>query len=499
MTYLGPPFKHDIFLSYARVNNQPRVGATLGWVEQFRRDLTIELSELIGRNDSVDIWRDERELATNQYFDDEIKDAINNSAIFLACTSHGYLNPKSYCLKELDWFNQRMAEDRFGKKIGTRGRVFNLLLNNVAIEEWPKEFEGLSGGKFHDGADKESPGYPLPREDPAYLAQIRKLAVDIAKLLKAFEPLMQQGSSEVETTSNKYESLTVFLAHTADTLTYSTRERLLNDLKRNGAHVVADIPSRYAAADHDEDLIAAIAKANLSVHLLDENPGAKVQGEPDDFYPRRQADLVCAQPIPQFIWVPQTLDTQTVPNEKYRTFLTNLENEKRAKSGYRFVRAPAASVTREVFAGLDLILKPPPASIGSAALVDMHPKDQQYAFKLSNILANNNVQPLITSGEDDPGKNIEGFEDLLRQVSLLIVVFGQVAEEWVTGRVREAFKVAAATEHRSLKVCGVYLPPREDGLRNRQLNFGLLPVSIPIFWFNDPKILNSVLSTMATS
>ncbi|HUS10600.1 MAG TPA: toll/interleukin-1 receptor domain-containing protein [Pyrinomonadaceae bacterium] len=499
MSYLKPPFKHDIFLSYARVNNQQRVGAELGWVEQFRKDLMIELSELIGRRDTIDVWRDERELAGNQSFDEVIQNAIYNSGLFLACSSNGYLNPESYCLKELEWFGQRTSEDRFGKKVGTRGRLFNVLLNNVPIDQWPRQFEGLTGSKFNDAVDPRDPGYPLQRTDPTYLIQLRKLAAEIYGTLRDFDALMQSGSEEREITSNKYESLTVFLAHTADTLTYTTKERLLNDLRRNGAQIITDLPPRYPTLEHDEDLLAAIGKADLSVHLLDENPGAKVPDSADDFYPRRQADLVLDQPRPQFIWVPQTLDSETVPHKKYGMFLKQLENGERTKSSYRFVRAPAASVTREVFAALDLILKPPVASIGAAALVDTHPKDEKYAFNLSSILANNNVQPLITSGEDDPGKNIEGFEDLLRQVSLLIVVFGQVAEEWVTGRIREAFKVAAATEHRSLKVCGVYLPPREDGKRNRQLSFGLLPVSIPIFWFSDPKILNSVLSTMATS
>jgi len=499
MAYLGSPFKYDIFLSYARVNNQPRVGATIGWVEQFRQDLLIELSEAIGRKDLVEVWRDERELATNQYFDEEIKTSINDSAIFIACTSNGYLNKDSYCLKELDWFNQRTGEDRFGKKIGSRGRIFNLLLNNVPIKQWPKEFEGLSGAKFNDDPDADSPGYPLSREDPAYLKQVRKVAAEIAALLRDFEPLLKAGTDDLELTSDKYKSVTVFVAHTADTLSYTTKERVCNELRRNGAQVITDTPPRFPPAEHDEDLLKVIGEANLSVHLLDENPGTKVQGLADDFYTSRQVELVMSQPTPQFIWTPQNINPQAVLNQKYGTFLSGLENGKRGKSNYRLVREPATCVTREVFAMLDLILKPPVPPVANAALVETHRKDEKYAFQLSGILANNNVQPLITSGEDDPEKNVEGFEDLLKQVSLLIVVYGQVAQEWVTGRIREAFKVAAAEEQRSLKICGVYLPPREDGSYNRQLNLGLLPVSIPIFWFKDPTMLSSVLSTMASS
>ena len=498
MSYLDIDFKHDIFLSYARVNNQKK-GASLGWVDQFRNDLMIELSELIGRVGVIDVWRDVRELGGNQYFDEEIQNTINDSALFLACTSRGYLNPESYCLKELAWFSQRMTSDRFGKKVGTRGRVFNVLLNNVQRTEWPKEFEGKAGIIFNDAVEPDDPGYPIEPTDPQYRVQVRKLATDIFKTLNDFGDLLKRSPDEVQTTSTKYQSLTVFLAHTADTLTYSTKARLANDLRRHGAQVITDIPPRYEAEPHDEDLLIARAKADLAIHLLDENPGAKLPGPTDDFYLQRQVDLLLKQTGSQFIWLPDSLNTDSVPNEKYGRFLESLNNLEGTQSKCRLVRGPQAAVTREVFAELDLILKPPPPPVGVAALVDTHIKDQSFAWELSSVLAANDVQALITSGDDDPGKNVEGFEDLLQQVSLFIVVFGRVAEEWVTGRIKEAFKVAAATEHRSLKVCGVYLPDRQDGVQKRQLKFGRLPVSIPIFWFDDPKILNSVSSTLANS
>jgi hypothetical protein len=499
MSYLQPHFQHDIFLSYARVNDQTHTAAERGWVAQFLEDLTIGLTEEIGRTDAIDIWRDVRELAGNQDCDEEIQNRINDSAIFLACNSWGFLNAESYCLQELQWFSLRMTDDRFGKKIGTRSRVFNVLLNNVPRKDWPKEFDGSIGYKFNDAITDKDRGHPLTRSNPLYHGQVLKLAAEIYETLKDFGILVKGMLAKSESISDKYKSLTVFLAHTADTLTFTTKARLVNDLRRNGAQVITDIPPPYAAAEHDQNVLTAIRKADLSVHLLDENPGARMSDLADDFYSQRQADLALEQPGSQLIWVPQTLNEQLVPSEKYRKLLSELDGRERSKNSYRFVRAPHTSVTREVFAALDLLLKPAPEPIGAAALVDVHPKDERYALELSRILASNKVQPLITEGYDDPGKNIEGFEDLLRQVSLFIVVFGKVAEEWVSGRIREAFKVAAAAEHRSLKVCGVYLPPRDDGVRNRQLNFGRLPVSIPIFWFNDPGVLGSVFSTLTDS
>jgi len=495
MSYLGPPFQHDIFLSYAWVNNRKRANEQSGWVDDFQEDLIIELAQHIGRTDRLKVWRDKRNLDGNQKVDEEIQNRINASALFLCLTSNAYLNPESYCLKELAWFYKRANAD--GYKLGTRVRIFNVLLNNV--KNWPKEISG-SGYTFHDGTEEGDFGNTLRRSDPGYTEQVRRLAKGIFETLKAFNEVLPKTLAEPGEATHKYESVTVFLAHTADTLTYDIRERVLNDLRQSGARVITDVPPPHPAADHDQVLEAATSQAQLSVHLFDENPGGKVEGLPNEFYPQRQAELVLQKPIPQFIWVPQTLGIDTIRHEKHKEFLSQLENGKRAKTNYRFVRESAASVTREVFATLDEILKPPPPPGGSAGrtvLVDTHPKDQVYAFKLSDSLLKSKV--LITSSVDDPGKNVEGFEDILRQVSLLIIIFGHVAEEWVVGRIKEAFKVAGASELRSLKACGVYLPRREDGDQKRQLNVGLLPDSIRIFLFNDPQGLDPLLEYLASS
>ncbi len=53
---------------------------------------------------------------------------------------------------------------------------------------------------------------------------------------------------------------------------------------------------------------------------------------------------------------------------------------------------------------------------------------------LSKYLLERNVTPYVNPEADDPSKNIRVLEERLKQVSRLIVVFGNVAEEWVRAR-----------------------------------------------------------------
>ena len=58
MAFLEPEFKTDIFISYARVDNEAATGE--GWVAQFVKHLEIELSKLAlaGRTGLVKLWWD---------------------------------------------------------------------------------------------------------------------------------------------------------------------------------------------------------------------------------------------------------------------------------------------------------------------------------------------------------------------------------------------------------------------------------------------------------
>jgi len=156
--------KFDVFISYAHVDNLTAEVGPEGWITRFHQYLEVQLWKRFGRRESVSIWRD-RALDGNQLFDGTIRDRIENSALFLAITSSGYL-ASDYCREELQCFYEKAQREPWGLVVGDRLRIFNVLLNNIPSEKWPMEF-GRSTGYSYQVALAEPENFPIFRcSDP---------------------------------------------------------------------------------------------------------------------------------------------------------------------------------------------------------------------------------------------------------------------------------------------------------------------------------------------
>jgi hypothetical protein len=70
---LGPMrYAHDLFISYAHLDNQPLVAGEEGWVSNLHKLLKIRLSQLIGQK--LKIWRDKK-LGGNEVLESSLKRA----------------------------------------------------------------------------------------------------------------------------------------------------------------------------------------------------------------------------------------------------------------------------------------------------------------------------------------------------------------------------------------------------------------------------------------
>jgi hypothetical protein len=498
-------YQYDIFISYARVDNQVVPGEKEGWISRFESYLKIELSRRVGRMDLVKIWRDP-ELVSNQFFDEAIQQTINNSALFLALTSRGFLAPAGYCQNELKWFHQKAQTEPCGLKIGTRSRIFNLRLTNIPYQQLPVEFAGTTGCTFYD----EVPGrmaMPLPPGEKLFEGQMRQLADELFDMLHAFKEVLEptplspqavvdEAALKVpdEVAPKNEDAFRVFLADTADNLRRTTYKRVLSELTDNGVRVITDVPPPYPAKLHEEKVCAEIKNAKLSVHLFDGEVSRDIEGEPGKSYPQKQAEIGLQCAASQLIWVPKLLDLQTIEDEAHRNFLAQLETGQRDGATYRFVRESPAAIAREILAQIEQLKvaeKDQVARLRSAALLDTHMKDQLHALDLYPLLVQKQVQPYINPEADEPQKSFERFEALLKQVSVLIIIFGNVAGEWVRERLITALQVASGNNC-PLKLCGIYAPP-SDNSATRRLDLGVFPASLPIFLFYTPQMLSDLL------
>jgi hypothetical protein len=463
MAYL-PGFEHDIFISYSHVDDQD------GWVEVFQKQLEMALNRRLGRMGLARVWRDRRKLDPNHLFDQTIQDAIASSALFVALMSKGYLE-SDYCRKELRWFREKNAN---ALNAGDRSRLFNVLLANIPYSDWPDEFNGTSGQVFHDAEHDDEFGYPSNVNDRRFTTQMRQLGGAIYATLEAFKKAIDKPAAPAQP-NETVGGYTVFFADTADSLRALSR-RIGVELQQEGVKLTAPIPPPYDSAKHDERVISELSRASLSVHLLDEWPGREIDGAENTTYPRRQIEIGLRQSKPQLIWVPQSLDVQNIEDEAHREFLSRLEDGKRDVTGYKFIREPQSAITREIINRLDELKRESAAkNDDSAVLLETHLKDQLHAFDLGRTLTELKIRLHLHSEGDEPGAGVGAFEDSLKKVDRLIIVFGSVDEYWVRGRLGDAVKFAITARH-PLKTCSVYFAPPRNKSNNGEFKLPLLPV-----------------------
>jgi hypothetical protein len=463
MAYL-PGFDYDIFISYSHVDDQDN------WVELFQQQLEIELSRLVGRMGIVKVWRDRRRLQGNQIFDQTIQEAIKTSALFLALTSKGYLE-SGYCHQELRWFREKAEAEEWKTSIGDRMRLFNILLTNLHRSRWLKDHEGTSGHPFHDAVSDDQIGYPSPPQEKLFRSQMRQLCESISSTLEVFKKLITaRSNTPVSEPGHADSELTVFLADTSDTLE-TLRTRIENDLQSLNIKIIDQIPPPYESKQHEERVMAEMKRAQISVHLLNQWRGKKISDEPGKSYSQMQAELGLQHATAQMIWVPQTLDSQaiqTIEDTAQRELLTRLENGDRDRSRLRFVREPETQIKHLILDWLDEI-RQQSSSVDkhSSALLATDPKDQLHAFELGHILLEHHVETHLTPEMPNPELKMKLWEELVKQVNKLIVVFGKSDEIWVRKRLEDAVQIAINNNSplKTLAVC--FAPPRrkEDGVR----------------------------------
>jgi TIR domain len=85
-----PGYTHDIFVSYAHVDDLPDRKGEDGWVTVLVRRLMNRLAQLLGRQDSYSLWFDS-ELAHHVPITPEMLGTLEATATLMVVRSPGYL------------------------------------------------------------------------------------------------------------------------------------------------------------------------------------------------------------------------------------------------------------------------------------------------------------------------------------------------------------------------------------------------------------------------
>jgi hypothetical protein len=176
-----PGYEHDIFVSYAHLDDVPMVEGR-GWVSVFVDRLKRMLAQRLGRAEAFSIWMDRR-LFGNEPFPDALLQHISQSAALIIILSPGYLQSE-WCRHEANAFLETIR-----KRPHADRRVFVVQTQPIERELWPLEFRDLRGYQFWRQGDDNRPltfGFPSPDvNDSEYFRQIEDLAIDLVGLMRA--------------------------------------------------------------------------------------------------------------------------------------------------------------------------------------------------------------------------------------------------------------------------------------------------------------------------
>ena len=187
-----PHYQHDIFVSYAHVDNEPLAGADKGWVTTLITGFKKQLGAKLGRADAYSLWMDYK-LSGNQPVTPDIDAQLKSTATFLLILSPGYF-ASPWCLLEFNTFLQQVGAGS--------GRIFMVEKDFIEREHKLPELQELLGYPFWVRSEETGKirtlGVPRPNPDrePEYYQQLDELAEDVARKLKYLKSL---ATEETET------------------------------------------------------------------------------------------------------------------------------------------------------------------------------------------------------------------------------------------------------------------------------------------------------------
>ena len=268
-----PAFEHDIFISYAHIDNQPLDKALTGWVETLHERLKVRLAQLLG--EEARIWRD-RKLQGNDTFADTLTDSIARSAILVSVLSPKYVKSE-WCLRELDEFSRR-AEMNAGLRVGDKLRVFKVVKTHISREQHPPLLQGALGYEFYEYDQERNRAHEfnsevVPARDIRYWEKLDDLAYDIKQLIETL-----RGKPEASNLQAAPSAATIYLAETSSDLT-EQRDTIKRDLLLRGYEVLPDKALPLIGAAFEQDVANYLRRSRLAVHLIGERYGIIPEGE----------------------------------------------------------------------------------------------------------------------------------------------------------------------------------------------------------------------------
>jgi hypothetical protein len=309
----SPPTR-VIFLSYRSIDDEPPPeNPDGGYVRHLREQLRWELNQL-GVPDAI-LWVDRYKIEPGDIWSEVLREELNKADLFIALLSRNYIKSE-WCATELSTMAARVAT--FEKEAQHR-RIFRADKHRVPDESIHVVLRGAQAVRFFEDdreTDREEEFFYRGhvRGGNKYYDAVRKLAEAIHKRLEELGVAMGPQSQPPAFPLAESNGRTVFVAKPARDMS-AEYETLASELTRSGYRVLpdpaADLPD--IGEEVQTTILAGLADAELSIHLLGERTGIRPDGLDSDIVPFQ---LGCAaseaakrSSFQRLIWAPKALRT----------------------------------------------------------------------------------------------------------------------------------------------------------------------------------------------
>ncbi len=427
MASVVPGYDHDVFVSYATVDDHP---AKCGWVSAFVSALSESLAAAIGQRDPKRIWWDRSDIDEEASLTEQIRSKVQKSACMVVILSRGYSKSK-WCRQEREAFLAAVA----GKRDAER-RLFLIDIGNLDQQDRPPEFLDKRGRLFYmqpahttDPSDRQRLGFPTPdpenKDHKEFFAQVDQLARDIC------ERITKLPGTQAQTPPPKTSpDVTLFVAEAADDVAEQREEvvRFLSDHFQVLPTLDEPLPHRFDA--WQAAVNAGLQASTLFVQVLGALPGRKIIGS-DEKLVLAQFDRARAAGKRIVTW--RSVAPESVGDTRMRELVSAADYSgplEQFKTEIRRLAQPPAPVKvieRPCFAGD----QPPPMVFIHAGV-----EDQSQAELLADALAQLDcftATPLIGGSPELIRQDLEAN---LHECDGLILFYGHITPDWIRTQFR---------------------------------------------------------------
>lgn len=430
-----PGYDHDVFISYAHVDNEPLNynGRDLRWVTSFKEQLQKLVDQQLGRINASRVWMDIKDLPGNELVTPTLEGAVRKTATLIVILSKGYLKS--------EWCQREMRE--FVELNKSQDRLFILHLADIPFEARPEEIRDLNGFRFYDPEEKDQ----LNPDSAAFRHELRKLKTSLAGKLEAMHQV-PDSIVEVEETITPLPA--VLLAEGAPDLEVE-RDALRTYVKSLGYRVLPLKPYRRGAQDFQEMLDQDLAESKLFIQLL----GQYVTPQTDDLpggYGGLQLERAKAAMIPALrSYGRDTVNFEKITSEFYRGFLQAED----------VMALDLEQFKIEIKRRLDelVLLDRMQGAVGSKdspVFINARSEDVETAFHIRNRLENQNL-PYEIIQEDEP---LEAMAKTSSPAGLVLVYGEKSPGKWIKQQM-DAFRTMALSMRPVDLLCALYFDPPE--------------------------------------